>query len=121
MDFMKIPSNEHIVRNIAIKCIVYPLSKNDYVILNLKGERFNPSSFARRYTELRGRKEVKPIRFHDLRHTNATIMYKAGVKTKVMQERLGHSNISTTLDIYTHLFKEDQEAVSNILDNKVFG
>jgi site-specific recombinase XerD len=48
-------------------------------------------------------------------------MYKAGIKTKVMQERLGHSNISTTLDIYTHLFKDDQEEVSSILDSKVFG
>jgi len=63
---------------------------------------------------------LKNIRFHDLRHTNATLMHKAGVKTKIMQERLGHSNISTTLDVYTHLFKEDQKEVASILDGKLF-
>ncbi|WP_176461969.1 tyrosine-type recombinase/integrase [Anaeromicrobium sediminis] len=52
-------------------------NEHDYVVLSRNGERFNPSSFARRYTELRERKEVKNIRFHDLRHTNANIMYKA--------------------------------------------
>jgi len=47
-------------------------------------------------------------------------MHKSGIRTKVMQERLGHSNIATTLDIYTHLFKEDQEEVASILDEKLF-
>ncbi len=94
-------------------------SSDDYIILNLKNERFNPGSFARRYTELRDRKGLKKVRFHDLRHTNATLMYKSGIKTKVMQERLGHSNISTTLDIYTHLFKEDQKEAAEKL-NRIF-
>lgn len=93
---------------------------SDYIVLNLKGKRYNPASFARRYTDIRDRRKLKKIRFHDLRHTNATMMYKSGVKTKVMQERLGHSNISTTLDIYTHLFKEDQEEVINVIDSKIF-
>ena len=92
----------------------------DYVILNLEGNRFNPSSFSKRYTEFRDRNGLKKIRFHDLRHTNATIMYKSGIKTKVMQERLGHSNIATTLDIYTHLFKEDQQEAADLFDQKVF-
>ncbi|MCT4606657.1 MAG: site-specific integrase [Marinisporobacter sp.] len=94
---------------------------NDYIILNLKGQRFNPSSFSRRYTDLRRILKLKEIRFHDLRHTNATMMYRSGIKTKVMQERLGHSNIATTLDIYTHLFKEDQEDVASLFDRKIFG
>ncbi|WP_202709699.1 tyrosine-type recombinase/integrase [Sporosalibacterium faouarense] len=93
---------------------------NDYVVLNPEGERWNPSSFSRRYSEIRDKKCLKKIRFHDLRHTNATIMYRANIKAKVMQERLGHSNISTTLDIYTHLFKEDQQEVADIFDNKIF-
>jgi integrase len=42
------------------------------------------------------------IRFHDLRHAHATLLLKAGVHPKVVQERLGHSQISTTLDIYSH-------------------
>ena len=43
------------------------------------------------------------IRFHDLRHTNATLQLEAGVHPKVVQERLGHSDIGVTLDIYSHV------------------
>lgn len=93
---------------------------SDYIVVNLKGDRWNPSSFSGRFIELRDRKNLKKVRFHDLRHTNATIMYKSNIKTKVMQERLGHANISTTLDIYTHLFKEDQREVAKIFDDKNF-
>ena len=42
------------------------------------------------------------IRFHDLRHTHATLGLAAGIHPKVMQERLGHSSITITLDLYSH-------------------
>ena len=43
------------------------------------------------------------IRFHDLRHTSATLLLSAGVHPKIVQERLGHSQISVTLDTYSHV------------------
>ena len=43
------------------------------------------------------------VRFHDLRHTHATQLLLAGVHPKVAQERLGHSTITTTLDLYSHV------------------
>jgi integrase len=49
------------------------------------------------------------IRFHDLRHTHATILLASGVHPKVVQERLGHSQISLTLDTYSHLIPSLQE------------
>ena len=48
---------------------------------------------------------VPPIRLHDLRHTSATLALAAGVHPKVVQERLGHSSISITLDTYSHVVK----------------
>jgi integrase len=48
----------------------------------------------------------RKIRFHDTRHTHAAILIAAGVNVKVVQERLGHAHISTTLQIYGHLFPE---------------
>jgi integrase len=42
------------------------------------------------------------IRFHDLRHTAATLMLRAGTHPKVVQERLGHASIAMTLDLYSH-------------------
>lgn len=46
---------------------------------------------------------LPPIRFHDLRHTNATLLLEAGIHAKVVQERLGHSDIGVTLNIYSHV------------------
>ncbi len=43
------------------------------------------------------------LRFHDLRHLHATILLSQGVNPKIVQERLGHSTIATTMDIYSHV------------------
>lgn len=48
------------------------------------------------------------IRFHDLRHTHASLLFAAGVHPKIVQERLGHATISVTLDIYSHLIPSMQ-------------
>ncbi|WP_308637684.1 tyrosine-type recombinase/integrase [Paenibacillus silvisoli] len=51
------------------------------------------------------------IRFHDLRHTHATILLKKGAHPKIVQERLGHSSITVTLDTYSHVLPNMQESV----------
>ena len=45
------------------------------------------------------------MRFHDLRHTSATLLLSAGVHPKIVQERLGHSQISMTMDTYSHVLQ----------------
>ncbi len=50
----------------------------------------------------------KHVRFHDLRHTHATLLLEQNVEAKIVQERLGHSNISTTMDIYSHVTRNTQ-------------
>ncbi len=52
---------------------------------------------------------IERVRFHDLRHTYASIMLEAGVSAKVTQELLGHSTITTTLDIYTHVSEQAKD------------
>ena len=52
---------------------------------------------------------VKAIRFHDLRHTHATLGLAAGIHPKVMQERLGHSSITITMDRYSHVVPSMQQ------------
>jgi integrase len=59
---------------------------------------------------------LKPIRFHDLRHTSATLLLTAGVHPKVVQERLGHSQISITLDTYSHVIPTMQVEAAEKLD-----
>lgn len=56
------------------------------------------------------------VRFHDLRHTHATELLRAGVHPKVCQERLGHATISTTLDLYGHVTGTMQEDAAERLN-----
>ncbi|MFA5636419.1 MAG: site-specific integrase [Anaerovoracaceae bacterium] len=60
------------------------------------------------------------IRFHDLRHTHATILLRRGVHPKIVQERLGHATIAVTLDTYSHVLPDMQQAAVSALD-AVFG
>jgi integrase len=60
------------------------------------------------------------IRFHDLRHTAATLMLSQGVHPKVVQERLGHTTIGVTLDVYSHVLPDMQAEAADKLD-QVFG
>ena len=59
---------------------------------------------------------ITPIRFHDLRHTHASLLLAAGIDLKTISERLGHSTIRQTMDIYTHVSKELEEKAGTILD-----
>lgn len=61
------------------------------------------------------------VRFHDLRHTHATWLLSNGVNVKVVSERLGHSNIRITLDIYAHVIKTMQTTAVEKLDNIYLG
>jgi len=56
------------------------------------------------------------IRFHDLRHTAATLMLQQNIHPKVVQERLGHSDISLTLNTYSHVMPGLQEEAADKID-----
>ena len=59
---------------------------------------------------------LPPIRFHDLRHTAATLLLASGVHPKVVQERLGHATIAITLDTYSHVTPTMQRDAATQLD-----
>jgi integrase len=68
------------------------------------GEPLQPRSLTHQFTLLRDRvKNLPRVRFHDLRHSHATQLLADGVHPKVTQERLGHSTITTTMDLYSHV------------------
>ena len=70
----------------------------------------------RRFTALIARADVLPIRFHDLRHTSATLLLGKGVHGKIVQERLGHANIAMTLDLYSHVTADMQREAADRLE-----
>ncbi len=61
--------------------------------------------------------ELPMITLHDLRHTNATLLLSTGVDVKTISSRLGHSTVSTTLDIYAHALNETDKKASENLKN----
>jgi integrase len=81
------------------------------------GEPMPPRSLTHEFAKVSGRvKDVPRVRFHDLRHSHATQLLSAGVHPKVAQERLGHSTITTTLDLYSHVTQTMQEDAAAKLD-----
>ena len=90
---------------------------HDLVVCTSKGTPVNPNNLKRSYCKLLKEAEVPEIRFHDLRHTHATMLLAQGISAKVISERLGHSNIKTTLDIYSHVLPNMQEEAANQIDN----
>jgi integrase len=60
-----------------------------------------------------------PCRFHDLRHSHAALLTAAGRHPKVIQERLGHTSIRTTLDVYRHLLEGLDRGAADALDDLV--
>jgi len=77
------------------------------------------SNLLRDFKKQLERSGVKEIRFHDLRHTAASLMLNHGVPVLVVSKILGHSKVSTTLDIYGHLISVMQEEAARIMDEIV--
>jgi integrase len=73
------------------------------VFCQANGQPIDPRNFTRRFERLLQQAELPHIRFHDTRHTFATLMLELGEAPKVVQSMLGHTKISTTLDIYSHV------------------
>jgi integrase len=81
----------------------------DLVFPNLVGRPIHPSHLrARQFPRVLERAGLPSIRFHDLRHTAATLLLKQGVNPKIVSGMLGHANISITLDTYSHVIPDMQ-------------
>ncbi|HEX6479636.1 MAG TPA: site-specific integrase [Ktedonobacteraceae bacterium] len=72
------------------------------------------------FKRLLKRAGLQDMRFHDLRHSVATILFAAGIDLKVISELLGHSSIAVTSDVYAHLLPEKQYEVVKKMDD-LFG
>jgi integrase len=88
-----------------------------WVFCNQHGGPLRRSHFhAQLFKPLLRRAGLPDIRFHDLRHTSATLLLLQGVHPKVVQERLGHAQISLTLDTYSHVLPSMQKDAASRLD-----
>lgn len=96
----------------------YNNSYNYLVFTWENGNFIIPSNFLQRLKRLcKYNKIEKNIRWHDLRHTNATLLLEGGVDMKTLQERLGHSLMQTTSDTYSHVTEKMNRKATDVISN----
>lgn len=102
-------------------------NNNDFVICQSNGDPYKPQYLTRNFRRVLREQahtvningeikrlcicemlDIPLIRFHDLRHTHATILLKANINPKIVSERLGHADVGTTLNIYSHILPDMQ-------------
>ena len=88
----------------------------DRIFTDAFGGPMNPSTCCKIFTKIIKKYGLEHIRFHDLRHTSASLLISEGINIKAVSERLGHSSINITLDIYTHIFEKDRIKSANKFD-----
>ena len=104
---------EHKKRQEAARFMLgIPLKDDDLVFSQVDGKPLLPDTVSHAWVKTVKRAGLKHFRLHDGRHTHASIMLKQGIHPKIVQERLGHATISTTLDLYSHVAPGLQEAAA---------
>ena len=104
-------SRRHILLDsVTIKLIDSLDRDSEFIFHNSKGSFITPSQPIRQLHKI---KDIKYVTPHGLRHTHCSLLFSAGVSIPEVQQRLGHKDIRTTLGIYNHIYKEDQEAALN--------
>lgn len=125
--YLKEPKNESSRRLITLPDFAVSYLKrhkvqqppNEYNLVcpGIQTPIFYANTITNEFNEVIARLELPPIRFHDLRHTHATLLLQLGENPKVVQERLGHATISTTLNIYSHVVPSMQKAAADRLND----
>jgi len=92
------------------------LKGEDLVFSTYEGKPLRPNTITRAWNTAAQNAGVKIIRLHDARHCHASLMLKAGIHPKIVQERLGHSTIAMTLDTYSHVTQGLQQAAAESFD-----
>jgi integrase len=92
-------------------------SDETFVVAQADGSPLQPNSLTHEWVRLSGKTLLPRIRFHDLRHAHATHLLSSGVHPKVASERLGHSKVGITLDLYSHVLPGMQEDAAARVDD----
>jgi integrase len=93
-----------------------PLADSDLLFSHPDGRPLDPDVITHAFSKIIRKAGLPHIRLHDLRHTHATLLLKAGVHPKIVSERLGHANIGITLDTYSHVLPGLQKAAAERFD-----
>ncbi|MCU1498517.1 MAG: hypothetical protein JWM47_2470 [Acidimicrobiales bacterium] len=104
-----------------MKLVGRQASNDDMVFARPDGTPVHPDYFSQSFERHLAKSDLPRIRFHDLRHTHATILLKANVPVKVVSERLGHSSPAFTMTVYQHVLPGMQAEAAAKFGEAVFG
>jgi integrase len=112
---------DHRKRQLEERLLIGPgFTDQDLVFAELDGSPLSPGNFDKAFRRHVKAAVLPMIRVHDLRHTHGTLVLSAGIHPKVVSERLGHSPVGITLDVYSHVIPAMQEA-DGLVASIVFG
>jgi len=92
------------------------LTLDDLVFTSVEGEPIDPCVLSHAFNRMVARAGLENVRFHDLRHTFASLMLLRGAKPKVISEALGHASVAFTMDTYSHIIEGMQSDAMALLD-----
>ena len=93
---------------------------NNFIFFDKNGNPIAQDVLSRKFSRFLEKNNLEHIRFHDLRHSHVTLLINSKVPIKVISERVGHSNINTTLNIYSHVLKEMDKEASDKISESLF-
>ena len=93
--------------------------EGNLIFPNSKGTALEPRRVGLEFRAVCERAGLGAVRFHDLRHTSASLMLQERVPARVVSERLGHSNVGVTLDVYSHVIEEMQGEAAAAIESAV--
>lgn len=108
------PKSEKSIREVPISNVLFELfmkvgkKSGEYYVLTGKDSYIEPRLYRKHYRDFMERYQIKPIKFHALRHTFATRCIESGADYKIVSELLGHSSVNLTLNLYVHPNLEDK-------------
>jgi integrase len=105
----------------ALLSIGVRLTQDHHVVMQVDGTPLQPNSITHAFTTFLEIHGLKRVRLHDLRHSHATHMLVAGVHPKIASERLGHSKVGITLDLYSHVLPGMQSEAAERVDALISG
>ena len=93
------------------------LMLDDLLFTSYRGQSLNPSVVSHNFHKIALQANLPGVRFHDLRHTFASLMLLRGVSPEIISKALGHSSVSFTMDIYSHIIDGMQSDAVKLLDD----
>jgi integrase len=118
----KIDLGPTVIKKLKKWRLACPKNNLDLIFPNEAGNHMNNKNMLRRhYRPALKAAGFPPLRFHDLRHTYASLLIEQGENIKYIQAQLGHSSPTVTLNVYAHLMKDRNPEAACRLENTVFG